>query len=335
MADLAPPPGFVPIDQPPPGFVPISDKPQGWNAVAANAGTGLLGGLGNLYGLPNTLARAYQNVAQGLGQPSPGADFIAANTPSPGDVNRIVFGDINKASTALTGAPTSLPYTPETGWGRVGQAALSNVVPSLVSGGAAGMGTRIASGMAGGAAGQAYANANPNDYWGQLLASMGGALAGGVAGQGLGAAGAQIPPMVSSTAAKAAAEQTVGREIAAAPPVPAWPGGPLLPGTPTPSESSGSFVSNIVGPALGFGAEHLLGGEHGGIMGMYAGKLAGDFLHHLAGAKTSAALADVRQRMQSDPVYAAQLLQQYNPPLAWPPYLAQRIPYAALPPSQQ
>jgi hypothetical protein len=47
----------MPIDQPPPGFVPISGQPQGWNAVAANALTGLQGGVGNLLGLPNTAAK--------------------------------------------------------------------------------------------------------------------------------------------------------------------------------------------------------------------------------------------------------------------------------------
>jgi len=106
MDDL-PPPGYVegPASlPPPPGYVegPATTPPQGLGGIAANAATGLLKGVSSIPALPNTLATAYQALARGLGQPSPAADAIAGNTPSAEDTSRIMFGDINQASTAMT-----------------------------------------------------------------------------------------------------------------------------------------------------------------------------------------------------------------------------------------
>jgi hypothetical protein len=178
-----------------------------------------------------------------------------------------MFGGINAASNAATGAPTSLPYAPQTTAGQIGQAALSNVVPSLLSGGSAGIGTRLASGMAGGAGGQAYANVNPDDYWGRLAASLASALAGGLATQGTGAAANLV---TKPFAAQRTAEQTVGRELAASPPVPAWPGGPLVsgrgavtPAVPSIGSALSDTFSTIAGAAPGFALEHLFGGMGG------------------------------------------------------------------------
>jgi len=341
MDDL-PPPGYVegPASlPPPPGYVegPAATPPQGLGGIAANAATGLLKGVSSIPALPNTLATAYQALARGLGQPSPAADAIAGNTPSAEDTSRIMFGDINQASTAMTGAPTSLPYTPESGWGRIGQAALSNVAPAML-GGAAGAGTRLMSGMAGGAGSQAYANAQPNDYWGQLAASLTSALLGGGVAQGVRGARALMPT--------AAAERTVGGELAAAAPVPAAPGantnvvgfpggGPMVAGgaatSGTPSGGLAGAFGQLAGPVLGFGLEHFLEGM-GGTGGAVLGKYAGDFFHDLASKKATAALESVRQNAQSNPVYKAQLMQQFNSSPGWQAYLRQSTPWAALPP---
>src|SRR5580692_2269958 len=105
MADPAPPPGFVPIDQPPPGFVPISGQPQGWNAVAANALTGLQGGVGNLLGLPNTAAKLAGSASGALGLPRGPSDFRAQHTLSPDEINQGLYN----ASGWLTGT-TPQPY---------------------------------------------------------------------------------------------------------------------------------------------------------------------------------------------------------------------------------
>jgi hypothetical protein len=335
MDDLPPPPGYVEGSAslpPPPGYVegPATKQPQGWGAVAANAATGLLKGISNFGALPNTLASGYQALARGLGQPSPLADALIPNTPSAADTSRMMFGGINAASTAATGAPTSLPYTPETGPGQIGQSALSNVVPSLLSGGSAGMVPRIISGMAGGAGAQTAANASPDSYWAPLVGSIAGAAGGGLAAQGLGAVGSQIGNVLRPNAA---AKQTVGRELAAAPPVPAWSGGPLVPGTPVPGSSGGGLsdlVTGLAGPVLGFAGEHLLEGA-GGLGGAYIGKAATDVLHNFASSRSANALADIRQRVANDPAFAIQLAQQFSSSPGWRAYLAQRIPWAALP----
>jgi hypothetical protein len=246
----------------------------------------------------------------------------------------MMFGGINAASNAATGAPTSLPYAPQTTAGQIGQAALSNVVPSLLSGGSAGIGTRLASGMAGGAGGQAYANVNPDDYWGRLAASLASALAGGLATQGTGAAANLV---TKPFAAQRTAEQTVGRELAASPPVPAWPGGPLVsgrgavtPAVPSIGSALSDTFSTIAGAAPGFALEHLFGGMGGA--GGFIGAQVGHNLHKALSQRAAATLASVRQQAQNDPTFAAKLLQQFTSSPGWPAYLAQRAPWAALPP---
>jgi hypothetical protein len=180
-------------------------------------------------------------------------------------------------------------------------------VPALASGGAAGLVPRIASGMAGGAGAQAVSNAYPDSTWGPLIASVAGAAGGGLAAQGLGAVGSQARNIFSPNAA---AKQTVGREVAASPPVPAWPGGPLASGNLAPVPSGGGvsdLIAGLTGPALGFAGEHLLGGMSGGVGGAVLGGKVGEALHNFTSKRAADALETVRQRAQSDPGFAAQL----------------------------
>jgi len=135
----------------------VPPMPGNWkagDAVAANAATGYLRGIGNLAGAPHSIA----SLAGHIGVP--GADFVARHTYSPGEINQGIF----------TGG--AQPYEPETLPGKIGQSALSNIIPSVFSGGPVGVGARIATGMAAGAGGQAVANVAPDNYWAQLAASL-------------------------------------------------------------------------------------------------------------------------------------------------------------------
>ena len=161
-----------------------------------------------MLGLPHTLASGVGAIAQGIGVDHPVADWIAQHTASPGDINSGLY----KASGAISGAmggSAPQPYVPQTGMGRIYQAALGNVVPALVGGGgAAALATREAAGLGGGAASSAYAEARPDDYWGQLAAGLTGALAGGGGAAGMGALGRTIAkPMMPGTFAPAAAAE--------------------------------------------------------------------------------------------------------------------------------
>src|SRR5215831_7250011 len=173
---------------------------RGWpgyvSDVGQNMATGILKGVGYLGGLPHTVAqvgdwamdrdammRGYYDRPQEVPGEAPDyipnqPGFLTRHTYSPEEINKGIFSGISTLNQATGGKPVE-PYEPQTPAGRIGQAALSQVIPSL-AGSPVTAGPRMVSGMAAGAAPQAIQEYDKNaPVWLKLGSSLAaGALAG-------------------------------------------------------------------------------------------------------------------------------------------------------------
>ena len=180
---------------PPPPPTPPQTWGQSIGDFGQNMATGILKGVGQLGGLPHTVAQLgdvgmdlfaspRNNLADlAAGQPpasssapaptpmmAPGPGWLTRHTYSPEDINSGIFGGISALNQATGGRPVA-PYQPTTPGGQVFQSGMEQVIPSLL-GPAETAGSRLIGGAAGGAAQQAYKIARPDDTTGQLVTGL-------------------------------------------------------------------------------------------------------------------------------------------------------------------
>jgi hypothetical protein len=251
------------------------------------------------------LATAAQNVWQGSGlgsQPgigqavSSGLDWATRNFRTPQEWSDVLYrGGVAQGVNQALGLPQPQPAPATTPGQRIYQTGLSAVVPTLI-GGAAGLPTPIVPSVVGSGTAQAYAEARPNDYWGQLAAATLASLATGKAMD----IGGNLAGQAGQYASRVASPQTAAGNQAAQELV-------TIAGMPTDELTArltlppnAKWKPNIdTGTATGipelspqaYAANPLLQPDQGGVMSTImskvpqaAGMLAGGALERVAGA---------------------------------------------------
>ena len=275
------------------------------SGLGAQTLTGLQRGTEYALGIPRALATAAQNVWQGTGlgsQPgigqavSSGLDWATRQFHTPQEWSDALYrGGVAQNLNQALGLPQPQPAPATTPGERIYQAGLSAVLPTLL-GNYAGISAPLVPSVVGSGTAQAYAEARPDDYAGQLAAATLASLATGKAMD----IGGNLAGQAGQFANRVASPQTVAGQQAAQElvTIAGQPADVLTQRLTLPPNAK--WKPNIdTGTATGipalepqaYAANPLLQPDQGGVMSTIMGKvprvagmMAGGALEHVAGA---------------------------------------------------